>query len=578
MTRDQHERSTGFLGHQLDRRTLLRRSMIASVAVPIAATGLSLDQALAAQAPAATPGASRADGTPAPDDKQVLRVVSTAPFRMDPVTNAAGMWSLQSVVFMALGRVDATNKIVPGVADSWTANADKSEWTFKLNPKAAFSDGTPITADDVKWTFEWIANPKAKANGANNLSTITGYDAVSKGTATTLDGIAVVDPQTITFKLTGPDPIFLAKAAVYSLGILKKDNVVSGGEEWWRKPVTSGMFKVTEYTPGDSGSMTLERNEHWWRDPAKLAKINYKVVSDTQTQLVMYDNGEVDAIPAGAAEFAQAVKPGGQRHDDLVWLPADSTYYFGFFCNKAPFDDVKVRQAFASAIDRQTLAQAIFGGMYPPQGRILSSRFPCGGGQQFQPVFDVAKAKELLAASSYGGPDKVPPTTILVSEPANATAPGIWSRAAEAIQQQLQENLGVKVSVVRKVYGSLAEQQQEAAGIQGGVMFRLSFGVGIYDPSYFTSVVHTGATPTTPNALQYSNPEVDKLLDDAAKETDETKRCEMYQQIDQTVSEAAVFAAPFRGAALGFYKPNVRGIQTVLSGLDASVDKMYIAE
>lgn len=230
--RDENGRSTEFLRHQMDRRTLLRRSVLASVAVPIAATSLPLEQVLAAQA---TPGAGRATGTPAADDKQVLRIAVTAPFRMDPPTNAAGLWALQSVVFMALGRVDATNKVIPGVADSWTSTADRSSWTFKLNPKAAFSDGTPITADDVKWTWEWYSSPKSKSLGSQNVAgTITGYDAVSGGKSETLDGIVVEDPQTVTFKLTGPDPMFLAKAAVYNVGILKRDNLEKGGEEWWR--------------------------------------------------------------------------------------------------------------------------------------------------------------------------------------------------------------------------------------------------------------------------------------------------------------------------------------------------------
>lgn len=340
-------------------------------------------------------------------------------------------------------------------------------------------------------------------------------------------------------------------------------------------PVTSGMFKVTKYEPGDTGTMTLERNEHWWRDPAKLSRIEYQVVSDSQTQMVMYDNGEVDQIAATPAEYTEANKPGGKRHDELIRMPVDSTYYFGFFCDKAPFDEEKVRQAFAHAIDRDVLSQAILGGMYAPQQRILAADFPCGGDEEFQPRFDVARARQLLSESTYGGPDKLPKTTILVSEPGGATAPGVWGRMAEAIQQQLQQNLGVKVDVVRKVYGTFTEQQQEAKEIQGGVIFRLSFGIAIIDPSYLASVIHSSPQG---NALAYNNPEVDKLLDQAAVETDETKRCEMYTQVDKTVSGTAVFAAPFRGAAVAFFKPTVRGIQTVLGSFDASVDKIYIAE
>lgn len=579
MHQEQRELIAEFQRGAISRRAFLRRAMATGLAAPIVVSLLATGPAALAQTPATSgpqPSAPRPAGTPAADDKQVLRVATATPFFMDPQTNQAGLWALQSVVFMALARVDATNKPVPGVADSWKSNTDQSSWTFKLNPNAKFSDGTPITADDVKWTWEWYANPKSKSIGADRVvNTVKGFDDMQSGKATTLAGIVVEDPHTITFNLTGTDPVFLGKAATYSTGVLKRDNVEKGGDDWWRAPVTSGMFKVTKYTPGDAGKMTLERNEHWWREPAKLSRVEYQVVADAQTQLVMYDNNQVDQVTAGASDFAQAVKPGGPRHDDLFWAPVQSTYYFGFFCDKAPFDDVKVRQAFASAVDRQAISTSVLGGMYPPQPRILPPGFTCGGDEEFQPTYDPTKAKQLLAASSYGGPDKLPAVTILVSEPASATAPGIWSQMAEAIQQQLQQNLGVKSNVLRKVYGTLAEVQSDARAIDGGVIFRLSFGVAIYDPIYMANIVQTGSSG---NATAYSNPEVDKLLQQAAVETDEAKRCELYTEVDKTVSGDAIFLAPFRGSAAAFFKPPVRGIQPVLGSFDASVDKIFIAQ
>ena len=199
----------------------------------------------------------------------------------------------------------------------------------------------------------------------------------------------------------------------------------------------------------------------------------------------------------------------------------------------------------------------------------------CGGTEEFQPTYDVEKAKQLLAESSYGGPDGFPKTTILVSEPGGATAPGIWGRMAQAIQQQLQENLGVQVDVIRKVYGTLEEQQTEARSIDGGVIFRLSFGVSLTDPVYMTPIFQSDSSR---NATKYSNPAVDDLIAQAAVETDEAKRCDLFTQIDQTVSSEAVFLAPFRGSAASFFKPNVRGIAVNLGSFDASVHNIYLSE
>src|SRR5690606_39067143 len=104
------------------------------------------------------------------------------------------------------------------------------------------------------------------------------------------------------------------------------------------------------------------------------------------------------------------------------------TWYFGFFVDKAPFDEVVVRQALASAIDRDLLSAAVLGGLYAPQSRILPPWFMCGGDEQFLQTYDVERAKQLLSESSFGGPENFPPVTILVSEPGGATAPGIWGR------------------------------------------------------------------------------------------------------------------------------------------------------
>ncbi|MGH2562449.1 MAG: ABC transporter substrate-binding protein [Thermomicrobiales bacterium] len=578
MRREHHELIAEFLRGSISRRTFIRRAIATGLSASVIVSLLAAKpSAVRAQAtPAAQPSGARPDGTPLPDDQQVLRIGISSPFRMDPPANTAGLWSLQTIVFQPLARVDAGNQIVPGVADSWESDPELTSWTFKLNPNAKFSDGTPITADDVKWTWDWYSNPASKSVGPERIAnTIVGFDAVRDGGAAELEGIVVVDPQTITFNLTGTDPVFLAKAASYNTSVLKRENVESGGEEWWRTPVTSGLFKVTEYSPGDAGTMTLERNEHWWREPAKLSRIDYLLVADTQTQLVMYDNDELDQIGCPPPEFMQAIQPDGPRHDDLFWQPVDATWFFAFFVEKPPFDEVKVRQAFAHAVDRDVLSQAILGGLYQPQGRILSPRFTCGSDDQFHPAFDVELAKAALAESSYGGPDGLPKTTILVSEPGGATAPGIWGRMAQAIQQQLNENLGVEVEVVRKVYGTVEEQQQEARSLEGGVIFRLSMGVALIDPSYFTGLVQSGSTSS---ATQYANPEVDALIEQAAVETDEATRCELYTEIDRIVSSEAIFLAPFRGSTASFFKPRVRGIQPVLGGFDAAVHHMYIAE
>jgi ABC-type transport system substrate-binding protein len=573
MSHEQRDLISKFMRGEINRRTFIRRAVATGIGASAVAGLLAINPpSLYAQA-LPDPSAPRADGTPAPDEEQVLRMVTPSPFRMDPPTYGGDLWQLQQMVFQGLTRVYMDDTLGPGIADSWESNEDKSVWTFKLNPAAMFSDGTPITGDDVKWTYSWISNPASLSVSPDTFNKIVGHEEVKAGTAELMSGIEVVDPQTVVFTLTGPDPGFVARTATIPGCILKKDNVIDGGEEWWRAPITSGFFKVTEYTPGDQATMTLERNEHWWREPAKLSRIEIALVADPQLQLTQYDNNEIDGMPAQPAEFAMA-STGGDRAADLFWGMALATWYFGFYAAKPPFDEKAVRRAYAQAVDLALVSQVALNGIYPPQPRVIPSFFYCGGDEQFQPVFDIEAAKASAAESTYGGVENLPKVTMLVSESGGATALGTWGTVAVAMQQMLQDNLGVEVEVIRKVFSNVPEQQAEAEATEGGVIFRLSFGASLYDPSFISNVVRSDSSA---NALKYNNPDLDALIMQADAELDEDKRCELYTEIDRMVGDEAVFLAPFRGTSTWFFKPQVRGMKIVNQRVWHSIHEMYIA-
>jgi ABC-type transport system substrate-binding protein len=559
---------------KIDRRAFLRRA--AAIGVSAATIGHFLEAIPArAQDYSVQPGTPREDGTPAPDDQQVLRMVTPSPFRMDPMTYGGDLWQVQMMVFQALTRVDIDNTIVGGVADSWTMSEDGTSYTFALNPNAKFSDGTPLTAADVKWTWDWLANPKSLSVSADvSAGVVKGFQDVFSGATEELEGIVVVDDHTITFNLTAPTPAFPALAGYYNTVTLKKDNVISGGEEWWTAPITSGFFKVTEFTPGDQATMTLERNEFWWREPAKLSKFTMALVADPQTQLVMYDNNEIDGMVCQPAEFAQAIKPGGERSSDLYWDTAVATWYFGYLCSKAPFEDAKVRQGIAHAIDLNAVSLAALNGIYPAQKRVLPAGFPGGGDEQWQPAFDPELAKQRISESTYGSVDALPPITIVVSEQGGATALGTWGKAATVIQQMLDQNLGLKVELVRQLFDSAAARDEFLNALPGGAVFRLSLGASFQDPQFVSNFARTGKSG---NVEKYSNPEVDALIDQADSEPDSEKRLGLYTQIDKIISEDAYFMAPFRGTTTWFFKPQVRGLHVAVGRVWNSLHTIYIA-
>ena len=171
MPEQQYDLINQFLRGAINRRTFIRKAVGLGLAAPVVASTLAMlpRGAFAQDAALPAPSAPREDGTPAPDDQQVLKMVTPSPFRMDPPTYGGDLWQLQMMVFQALTRMTLDEEIGPGVADTWESNADATVWTFHLNPNAKFSDGTPITADDVIWSWSWIGNPASKSTSPDTF-------------------------------------------------------------------------------------------------------------------------------------------------------------------------------------------------------------------------------------------------------------------------------------------------------------------------------------------------------------------------------------------------------------------------
>lgn len=262
-----------------------------------------------------------------------------------------------------------------------------------------------------------------------------------------------------------------------------------------------------------------------------------------------------------------------ERAADLFWDVAWATWYFGFYQETEPFNDVAVRQAFARAVDLNAVSIAGLSGIFPPQPRIIPPTIEGGGEEQWHPAFDPEQAKQLLASSKYGGPEGLPPITIVVSEQGGATALGTWGRVATIIQQQLQQNLGVNVELVRQVFETGPQQQEYLRSVQGGAIFRLSFGASMPDPGFISSVA---SSTSSANWAKYSNPEVDAGLAVADAELDPAKRAALYADIDRTISEDAYFCAPFRGTSTWFFKPQVRGMAISRGSAWHAIHKVYI--
>lgn len=417
---------------------------------------------------------------------------------------------------------DGDAQIHPYVFTEWTPNDDATVWTFKIDPSAKFSDGGPITADDVKGSWEVAAMPLTGHVRIDQvLSGVVGYDAVLGGTASTMDGIQVIDPQTVEVTLTAADPIFFMRVANQLAPIVRaseaRDDEGNMIVDWYTPQsggVSSGPFKLVEFD-ANNGTLAFEANENFFGPTPKVRRIELRVVQDAVTATAMLQAGEYHAhtelvtstiIDDLGEEFSQGPSvPSGQ--------------HFWFNVNTAPFDDPKVREAFILAVDRDQVMQAAFPkGPYPQAQQILVG-VDGAADSGFEPYpFDPERARQLLAESSYGGAERLPKLIMVgVSFPAVEIA-------AQNIVEQWRQNLGVSAVELRPGLDNYSLNDIHIT--------RDDAGTRVPDAaSYLAAVIRTGAGIAVSKLNGYSNPEVDRLLNEASvKAADDPERIALAQE------------------------------------------------
>ena len=497
----------------------------------------------------------RPDGTPAPADQQIFRFDLPSDFWPDPISlgNWYGEWNVLTSAGLTTETIDGS--VRPELAEKWESSADGRLWTFTLNKEAKFSDGSPITMDDVMFSLISFLDPNGISEGLYRapFQDITGYQEFIDGKATEISGIKAVDDSTISFSLNRPIFYFPSALGFWTGRIVSKKNVTEGGPEWWRNPVTSGMYKVANFEYGQRNYLELVPNEYYVLGPKpKLQKIIIERVTDPATRLTRYLNNETDALYYPESADVAAALRGGELKDELLGSSIGGYFFFYFRHDRPPFDDAKVRQAFMMATDVDRLSRAVLEGTMSKSTSLLPRNTDCYPEVDHSVAFDPVKAKALLAESKYAG--NLPLVRIQVSEVSGIPVVGRWTRVATAMASMWQENLGISVQLQTKEF-EFEDSKDGAAQV-----FRSSRSPLVLDGGVMT--LNFGEGKGIADQAKYINPEVQQMLVQADAEPDAAKRCEMYQKADQMLMQDGVVAAAWDIANWAFAKPQVRGIST----------------
>lgn len=406
-------------------------------------------------------------------------------------------------------------QVVPEIAESFT-QIDAVTWEAKIRPGITFHDGSPLTAEDVAFTFDRLTKDGAMDGQTSPRKSLVGPVADTE----------IVDELTVRFRLANPWPIF--KAYLPFNQVVSKDFVTKVGTQGMAtQAMGSGPFKLAEWRKGDS--LILERYDGYYGGatdippvgPAKVDRVIFKLIPEPASRVAALMAGEVDLIdelPHHAIGQVEA-----DPKTKVLKTNGTRSFFIDFNTTKPPFNDARVRRAANHAVDRQLIIDRILNGLAVPLATLISPD-SYGYNPDLKPyAYDVAKAKALLAEAGYpNGVDVTLDVDNAFKEQAEAVA-ALLDRAGIRAKVQLWER-----TALTDMWKNPGHDRQ--------MNFR-SWGDGALDPvGIFVPVLKT---KDRGNVSGYSNPEVDRLLTAADTELDVEKRAEMYRQAQAIIYDEA---------------------------------------
>src|SRR5258706_8173809 len=312
--------------------------------------------------------------------------ISLAPTWFDPAETSG----IITPYMLLYAQHDALLKPMPGqalapsLAESWSTADDGLSVTFKLRAGVTFHNGEPVTAEDVKFSFD-------RYRGAANAIL---HDRVAR--------VETPDPQLVRFRLKNPWPDFVTflTTATGAGWIVPKKYVEKVGDEGFKKaPIGAGPYKFVSFNPGVE--LVLEANDRYWRKQPNVKRLVFKVIPEESTRMAALKRGEVDIAYSIRGELAEELERTPGLHLKPTVLQGTFWLYFPEQWDpKSPWHDVRVRQAAGLAMDLKTINQALTLGHSLLSGSIIPDNFEYFW-QPPAPVFDPAKAKKLLAEAGY---------------------------------------------------------------------------------------------------------------------------------------------------------------------------------
>ena len=438
---------------------------------------------------------------------------------------------------------DTIPNVGPGIADEWSSSPDGMTWTFHIRDNARFSNGEPVTAEDVQFSLERFADPTISVN----------IPSLGVG----IESVDIIDDQTVQVNLDRPVGAFLENISVFPASIINKAAVEAEGEDHWLNPLGTGPFKVKEWVPGSH--ITLERNEYYWEEGKPyLDEIRFDYIPDDNARMLRMQGGDAHLLEG--VPWTQI--PDLQDSEGFSIHVADIVRYEGVFLNHTvpPLGEIGVRQALNYATNKAAINEAVYGGV----GEIANSMIPKAlyhSDYDTLPAYfyDLDKAKELMAASSM--PDGFDLAYIY---PSGSTAHEQLGTILQADWAQIGVNLSL--------------EEVDTGTLFGDRFFTMEYESGVPLPKFTSDVV----VPDEVALLFYDKApdnilagfftgwdipdELERLTEEAAFTNDEAIRAELWPEVQRIAMEEAPWVTLFFLPTVHAVADGVEGFRVVPNG------------
>jgi peptide/nickel transport system substrate-binding protein len=522
---------------ELTRRQIILRAAgltgAAAVTIPLVGrTGASLAQ-----------DATPVDGTEIKLGGTLRMGMQSDPGGLDPQLNSAtALWKATELIYNYLTQVNPDLTVRPDLAESWEISDDGLTYTFTLHP-ANFHNGRAVVAADVKYSFERLVDPATASPTAGSL--------------VSMQSIEAPDDATVVITLKQPNAAFLVELSGMGCIIVPKEIVEENGD-LAQIAVGTGPFKFVEYVPNTH--VKLEKNTDYFE-----AGLPY--LDAVEMLIAAEDTSRTAALVQGTVDFIEYVPSQDipiLEADDSIELAGNSIQQIrmlAFNLTREPFDNPLVRQAIAKAMDRGPIIDAALSGYGTPTEQLFAPDFWASLGEREIPAPDIEGAKVLLAEAGF--PDGF--ETILTGW----SEYGFLKSSAVVVQEQLKQ-IGIEAELNLLDTGSIIQTAYTDFDFDMLVTGDSSY----VDPN--SLIFRNFKTGESSNFSKYSNPDVDKLIDDGIATTDQEARKAIYQQIAEQLLVDLPWVCLYIGQQYEAMKDYVKGYEHIPTGSNISVREVWL--